>query len=210
MYADASKANLETRRPSCWCIGPQRRRARKSELYAMESSGGIIDPSPQRALPSGSTFFMFTDIEGSTVRWDRNPEAMRDAVRHHDALMRAAIERAGGIVFKTIGDAFCAVFWGAGDAVSAALAATRDLAAADFSAVGGVRVRIALHVGTADPSDSDYFGPTLNRVARLLSIGHGEQILLSEAAADAALASLPPGAELRDMGVHRLKDLTAP
>ncbi|MDB5039409.1 MAG: putative ATPase [Candidatus Eremiobacteraeota bacterium] len=153
---------------------------------------------------------MFTDIEGSTVRWDRDPEAMRDAVRHHDALMRAAIERAGGIVFKTIGDAFCAVFWGADDAVPAALAATRDLAAADFSAVGGVRVRIALHVGTADERDSDYFGPTLNRVARLLSIGHGEQILLSEAAAEAALASLPPGAELRDMGVHRLKDLTAP
>jgi predicted ATPase/class 3 adenylate cyclase len=153
---------------------------------------------------------MFTDIEGSTVRWDRDPDAMRDAVRHHDALMRDAIERAGGIVFKTIGDAFCAVFWRAEDAVSAALAATRDLAATDFGAVGGVRVRIALHVGTADERDSDYFGPTLNRVARLLSIGHGEQILLSEAAAEAALASLPPGTELRDMGVHRLKDLTAP
>jgi len=153
---------------------------------------------------------MFTDIEGSTVRWDRDPEAMRDAVRHHDAVMRGAIERAGGIVFKTIGDAFCAVFWDAEDAVAASFGATRDLAAADFSAVGGVRVRIALHVGTADERDSDYFGPTLNRVARLLSIGHGEQILLSEAAADAAMSSLPPGAELRDMGVHRLKDLTAP
>ncbi|MDB5026697.1 MAG: LuxR family transcriptional regulator, partial [Candidatus Eremiobacteraeota bacterium] len=176
----------------------------------MESTGGIVDPSPQRALPTGSTFFMFTDIEGSTVRWDRDPDAMRDAVRHHDAIMRSAIEHCGGVVFKTIGDAFCAVFWGAGDAVGAALAAIRDLAAADFSAVGGIRVRIALHVGTADERDSDYFGPTLNRVARLLSIGHGAQILLSEAAAEAALPALPAGAELRDMGTHRLKDLTAP
>lgn len=176
----------------------------------MERSAGIETPLSQHALPTGSTFFMFTDIEGSTVRWDRDPEAMRDAVRRHDALMRRAIEQAGGVVFKTIGDAFCAVFWNAEDAVAAALAATRDLGAADFSAVGGVRVRMALHVGTADERDADYFGPTLNRVARLLAIGHGEQILLSEAAAEAALSALPQDADLCDMGVHRLKDLTTP
>src|SRR5260370_20452270 len=183
------------------------RQVRASDHCSMERPGGIATPSPQRALPSGSIFFMFTDIEGSTVRWDRDPEGMRDAVRHHDALMRGAIERCDGIVFKTIGDAFCAVFRRAEDAVSAALAATRDLAAADFSAVGGVRVRIALHVGAADERDSDYFGPTLNRVAPLLSIGHGEQILLSEAAADAASPSLPTAPDLPAMARHPLNDL---
>lgn len=167
-------------------------------------------PALDRPLPSGLVFFLFTDIEGSTVRWDRDPEAMQRAVRRHDVLMRDAIERAGGTVFKTIGDAFCAVFWSAADAVAAALGAQQDLAAEDFSEVGGVRVRKAIHGGTADERDSDYFGPTVNRVARLLAIGHGEQVLLSGAAAEAAIAALPGGVTLNDMGEHRLKDLTAP
>ena len=166
-------------------------------------------PVPERPLPKGAVAFVFTDIEGSTVRWDRDPEAMQAAVRRHDALMRASIEAADGFVFKTVGDAFCAVFQRAGQGVDAVLRAQRALAAEDFSAVGGIRVRMALHVGTSDERDCDYFGPTLNRVARLLAIGHGAQVLLSGAAAEAASADLPPGVTLRDMGDHRLKDLTA-
>jgi predicted ATPase/class 3 adenylate cyclase len=158
-------------------------------------------------LPTGTVAFMFTDIEGSTVRWDRDRVSMQQAVRHHDDLMRAAIARHGGHVFKTIGDAFCAVFALVEEAVAAALDAQRTLAAADFSAVEGIRVRMALHVGAADERDGDYFGPTLNRVARLLAIGHGGQVLVSGAAAALVAASLPEDATLVDMGEHRLKDL---
>ncbi|MBV8264107.1 MAG: AAA family ATPase [Candidatus Eremiobacteraeota bacterium] len=159
-------------------------------------------------LPSGNVAFLFTDIEGSTVRWDRDAPAMTQAVRRHDAIMRTAIAAHDGHVFKTIGDAFCAVFWTIADGVSAVLDAQRTLAQEDFGAVDGIRVRMALHVGTSDERDGDYFGPTLNRVARLLAIGHGQQVLLSTAAAE-LLALAMPDIALRDMGEHRLKDLTA-
>src|SRR5579871_5724803 len=118
-------------------------------------------------LPTGAVTFAFTDIEGSTVRWDRNRPAMQEAVRKHDAILRAAIEEHGGHVFKTIGDAFCAAFARADSAIEAMVAAQRGLAAEDFEAVDGLRVRTALHTGFADERDDDYFGPTLNRVARL-------------------------------------------
>ncbi len=161
-------------------------------------------------MPTGEVAFLFSDIEGSTVRWDRSPAAMQLAVRRHDALMHAVIVAHHGRVFKTIGDAFCAVFWRIEDGIEAALEAQRALAAEDFIAVDGIRVRIALHVGSSDERDGDYFGPTLNRVARLLAIGHGGQVLLSAAATAAAGDRLPPAATIRDHGEHRLKDLTAP
>ena len=164
---------------------------------------------PER-IPTGTVTFLFTDIEGSTQRWERDRAAMESAVRQHDAIMRDAIESNGGAVFKTIGDAFCAVFARPDEAVSAALAAQQRLAGEDFSAVGGIRVRMALHTGTADERDHDYFGPTVNRVARLLSAGHGGQVLLSHVTADLVRAHLPQGASLRDLGRHRLKDLAEP
>jgi class 3 adenylate cyclase len=95
-------------------------------------------------LPSGTLTFLFTDIEGSTQRWDRDRAAMQDAVRRHDAVLRGEIEANRGTVFKTIGDAFCAVFARPEEAVNAAVAAQRALAAQDFSAVGGIAVRMAL------------------------------------------------------------------
>ena len=152
--------------------------------------------------------FAFTDIEGSTERWERDRDAMASALRRHDALMRAAIAEHGGSVFKTIGDAFCAAFRRPEDAVAAMLAAQRALGAADFAAVGGIRVRAAVHTGTADERDGDYFGPVLNRIARLLAIGHGGQVLLSKAASELVRATLPPQTALRDLGEHRLKGLT--
>lgn len=167
-------------------------------------------PMAGKTLPTGTVTFLFTDIEGSTVRWDRSPGAMKDAVRLHDTIMRAAIDDGNGVVFKTIGDAFCAAFWCVEDGIRAALQAQRALAAENFESVDGLRVRMALHVGESDERDSDYFGPTLNRVARLLSIGHGAQVLISGGAADAARPSLPPDVTLKDEGEHRLKDLTSP
>ena len=161
-------------------------------------------------LPTGTVTFLFTDIEGSTRRWERHRAAMRDAVRVHDRIMRAAIAARGGAVFKTIGDAFCAAFPHSEWAVQAALDAQRGLQAADFAAVEGLHVRMALHTGTADERDGDYFGPTLNRVARLLSIGNGEQVLLSAVATELTKNALPAGTSLVDLGTHALKDLAQP
>jgi predicted ATPase/class 3 adenylate cyclase len=162
------------------------------------------------SIPSGTITFVFTDIEGSTMRWDRDRSAMQTAVRAHDALMRAAVTAHAGHVFKTIGDAFCVAFSLPEDAVSAMLDAQRALAAEDFAAVDGIRVRMAIHTGTADERDGDYFGPAVNRVARLLAIAHGGQVLLSGVTSDLVQGSLPAQASLRDLGEHRLKDLTRP
>ena len=160
--------------------------------------------------PSGTVTFLFTDIEGSTVRWERHRAAMEDAVRRHDALVREAIEAHGGYVFKTIGDAFCAAFPRPSEALASAVAAQTSLAAQDFSAVDGLHVRMALHMGSADERDADYFGPAVNRVARLLGIAHGGQILLSGITADMSAEKLPAATSLQDLGTHRLKDLERP
>jgi predicted ATPase/class 3 adenylate cyclase len=152
--------------------------------------------------------FLFTDVEDSSKRWERNRAAMEKAVRLHDALMRRTIESNYGYVFKTVGDEFCAAFDRAEQAIVAAIEAQRALAAADFSAVHGVRVRMALHAGTADERDGDYFGPAVNRVARLLEIAQGGQVLVSGLTADLGRDQLPAGVELRDLGRHRLRDLS--
>ena len=165
---------------------------------------------PARARPTGTVTFLFSDIEGSTQRWDRDRTTMQDAVRRHDALMETAIAAYDGYVFKTIGDAFCAAFWRPEDAVAAILDAQRALAAEDFSAIDGLRVRAAVHTGTADERNGDYFGPALNRVARLLAIGHGGQVLVSGATRELVRADLPIGTSLLDFGSHRLKDLAEP
>ena len=158
-------------------------------------------------LPSGTITFAFTDIEASSTRWERDRAAMQAAVRRHDALVRAAIVQNTGSVFKTIGDAFCAAFSRPGDAVAAMLEVQRSLLGEDFSALGGLFVRAAIHTGTADERDGDYFGPAVNRVARLLAIGHGGQVLVSGATAAVLQGDLPELASLRDLGEHRLKDL---
>ena len=165
---------------------------------------------PSSARPSGTVTFLFSDIEGSTKRWERDREAMRDAVRRHDTLMQTAIAQHDGYVFKTIGDAFCAAFARPEDAVAAILDAHRALDAEDFSGIDGLRIRAALHTGTADERKGDYFGPAVNRVARLLAIGHGGQVLVSGVATDLLQGALPPRASLRDLGEHRLRDLARP
>jgi predicted ATPase/class 3 adenylate cyclase len=157
-------------------------------------------------LPSGTVTFLFTDIEGSTSLWEHYPVPMRQALALHDALLRATIESHHGHVFKSVGDAFCAAFPTAPDALAAARAAQIALLAQDWTRVGALRVRMALHTGAAEERDGDYFGPPLNRVARLLAIGHGGQVLLSQAARDL----LPADASLTDQGTHRLKDLQQP
>src|SRR5579862_1308477 len=138
------------------------------------------------ALPSGTVTFLFSDIEGSTARWEAHREAMQRALARHDELMRAAIETHHGHVFKTVGDEFCAAFTTASDAVAAALDAQHALAAEDWNEIEGLRVRMSIHAGEAQIRDGDYFGPPLNRVARMLAAAHGGQILLSQTAGSLA------------------------
>ncbi len=169
-----------------------------------------VESGPWAPRPTGTVTFLFSDIEGSTQRWDRDREAMQDAVRRHDALMKKAIAQHDGYVFKTIGDAFCTAFARPQDAVVAILDAHRALDAEDFSGIDGLRVRAAVHTGTADEREGDYFGPALNRTARLLTIGHGGQVLVSGVTTDLVQGALPPRASLRDLGEHRLRDLARP
>ncbi len=158
-------------------------------------------------LPSGTVTFLFTDIEGSTRSWEEHPAAMASAVQQHDAVLRACIGEHGGVVFKMVGDACCAAFDNPEGAVRAILAAHRALAAEEWSEVDRIRIRSALHTGVAQERDGDYFGQTLNRVARLLSAGHGGQTLLSGAVQELVRDHLPSNTRLVDLGEHRLRDL---
>ena len=135
---------------------------------------------------------------------------MAEALARHDRILRGAIEAQGGYVFKTVGDAFCCAFPKAPDALEAALEVQRTLLAQEWGETGPLRVRTALHTGAAEERDGDYFGPPVNRVARLLSAGHGGQVLLSLSAQELVRDDLPGGAELRDLGERRLKDLFRP
>src|SRR5829696_7409113 len=114
----------------------------------------------------GKITFLFTDVEGSTSLWEREPKAMSEALSRHDEILRTAIEAHKGHVFKTVGDAFHATFSVAPDALQAALEAQRALLREAWGPTGPLRVRMAVHTGVAEVRDEDYFGPTLNRVAR--------------------------------------------
>jgi class 3 adenylate cyclase len=134
-------------------------------------------------LPRGTVTFLFTDIEGSTRLWQQHHEAMVAAYARHDVILREAIEAHGGVVYKTIGDAFQIAFPTAPSAVTATLHAQQALHAEDWAGVDlpePLRVRMALHTGVVDPDpNGDYRSPVLNRLGRLLSAGHGGQVLLS-------------------------------
>lgn len=158
--------------------------------------------------PVGTITFVFSDIEGSTRLWERHPVAMREALQRHDAIMREAMS--AGFVFKTAGDAFCVAFDRAGDAVSAAVAAQRALHEVSWGETGPLKVRMALHVGAAEFRDNDYFGNSLNKVARLMAAAHGGQVLLSLPVEELVRDHLETGVLLRDLGERRLKDLARP
>jgi predicted ATPase/class 3 adenylate cyclase len=162
--------------------------------------------------PSGTVTFLFTDIEGSTRLWEQHPDDMKRALARHDQLLRGAIEGNGGNVIKTTGDGFHAAFPTGQAGVAAALAAQRALVEAVWDEIqpNHVRVRMGVHTGEADERGGDYYGPTLNRAARLMAVGHGGQTLLSTTTADLVRDQLPEGASLRDLGEHRLKDLVRP
>lgn len=203
------------------------------------SSGSGVPAAPGSTgseEAGGSLTFLFTDIESSARLWDENPQAMHGALGRHDAIVRGAIEASGGQVFKTVGDAFCAAFGDPRAAVEAAVAAQQQLqrGVLEYGSDGvmgspasapvdtqysnaptlhhsiPLRVRMALHAGVAQRRDGDYFGPALNRVARLLAAGHGGQVLLSQSVYEQVGTALPAGCNLRDLGERRLRGLAQP
>jgi predicted ATPase/class 3 adenylate cyclase len=154
--------------------------------------------------------FLFTDIEASTRLWEQHPDGMRAALEGHDALLRDAIEAHAGYVFATGGDGFCVAFHRASSAVHAVLAARE--AVMEFSWPEGValKIRMALHTGEAVERDGDYFGPSVNRAARLLTVAGGDQIVVSATTASLIADRLPPGARLIDAGTFTLRGLEKP
>lgn len=162
-------------------------------------------------LPTGTVTFLFTDIEGSTRLWEEQSEAMQNALARHDEILLAAVKQHGGFQVKTTGDGLHAVFRSAQEGALAAIAGQQGLAAEEWDpGIGQIKVRMALHSGTAEVRAGDYYGPAVNRAARLLAAAHGRQILLSQATASLLNQNLPAGAELVSMGRHWLKDLAQP
>jgi class 3 adenylate cyclase len=162
-----------------------------------------VEPEPA----SGTLIFLFTDVEGSTRLWEQFPQAMKAALERHDSILQAAVAAWSGQVVKSTGDGMMAVFTSAAAAANACLIAQHDLAAEPWGATGALRVRMGLHAGEAATRSSDYFGPVVNRTARIMAVGSGGQVLLSSAAAALVADQLPDGASVRDLGTHRLKDL---
>jgi len=159
--------------------------------------------SAEISLPSGTVTFLFTDVEGSTGLWADDAGAMSASLRVHDQILREGIEAAGGYVFTTAGDAFCAAFERASDAVGAARAMQAALAAVSWP--GPVlRVRMGVHLGEAEERGGDYFGPVVNTAARIESVGHGGQLLVSDLVRSAA------GVDGVDLGEVRLRDVAEP
>jgi predicted ATPase/class 3 adenylate cyclase/DNA-binding CsgD family transcriptional regulator len=191
-----------------WRLAYQRAQGSSAAIVSLKGSKEDIEVVANP--PTGTVTFLFTDIEGSTKLWERHPEAMQTALARHDEILRGAVEERGGYVFKTVGDAFCAAFPTAPDALEAALEIQRRLISSEWEENGPIRVRLALHTGAAEERDGDYLGPPLNRVARLLSAAHGGQVLLSLSTQELVRDQLPAGTSLRDLGEHRLKDLFRP
>ena len=161
-------------------------------------------------LPSGTITFLFTDVEGSTRLWERYPEAMQGAMARHDQILRDRVGSHGGTIVKKTGDGVHAAFPAASAAVLAALEAQLALAQEDWEDVGSILVRMGIHSGDATYRDGDYYGTALNEAARLMSVGHGGQVLVSESVESLTRQSLPAGAGFLDIGVHHLRDVSDP
>jgi predicted ATPase/class 3 adenylate cyclase len=160
-------------------------------------------------LPTGTVTFLFSDIEGSTQLWDRHPQGMRSALSRHDSLLNQSVTENGGYLVKTTGDGAYAVFKRAIDAVQAAISAQTILQAETWPETTPDRLlsRMGIHTGEAELRNADYHGMAVNRAARVMSAGHGGQILLSAVTADLCEQALPKGVALRDLGDHQLKGL---
>lgn len=162
------------------------------------------------APPSGTVTFLFTDIEGSTQLWERDRDAMAAALELHDQLIVAAIEARGGYVFSTAGDSFAVAFPTATAALAAAHETQVSLRQARWPDGVHLRARVGVHTGEAVEREGNYFGPTVNRAARLMALAHGGQVLVSSAVEQITRQGLPPGLHLLDRGSHQLRGISQP
>lgn len=161
-------------------------------------------------LPSGLVTFVFTDIEGSTRLFQSLGEQWLEVLARHTALMRGQVLANGGVVVKEEGDGLFCAFPGVRGALVAAVECQRDLARLTWPGEATVRVRIGMHVGTAEPIGDDYVALAVHQAARVSQAAHGGQILLSEEAVDLVAASLPSDLSCVDLGRYRLKDFDIP
>ena len=165
----------------------------------------------RRSLPTGTVTFLFTDVEGSTqLVQELDAPSYRELIEQHHALLRAAFAKYGGTERRTEGDSFFVAFSDARSAVAAAAEAQRSLQSARWPRGHEVRVRMGLHSGEGIRGGDDYVGVDVNRAARIASIAHGGQVLISEATRALSDRRLPDGVGLRDLGEHRLKGLALP
>ena len=154
--------------------------------------------------------FLFTDLENSTPLWEKFPDEMQRVSARHDALLRDIIEMHGGRLIKTMGDGLHAVFESPVDGVAATLAGQQAISAEPWPAATGLlKVRMGLHTGESQEREGDYYGVDVNLAARIMSLGHGGQILLSETTTTLVEKMLPEDCTLIDLGEHRIKGIVA-
>jgi len=165
-------------------------------------------------VPEGTITFLFSDIVGSSKLWERFPEAMEQVIAQHDDMLKAIINDHGGVVFKTMGDSISAAFESPVDSLAAAAQFQRAIGKTKWKTfdplLPAIKIRIGIHSGTAKVRGGDYFGPTVNRVARVASLGNANDILLSEATKTLVEDTLPAKARLLDRGKKKLKGLRRP
>lgn len=173
----------------------------------------VVDRGETFALPAGTVTFLLTNIAGPTRGWEDDPHAMAKAVARHYDLIAEAVGRHEGVrpVEQEEGDGVVAAFSRASDALAAAVEAQIALGAEPWPDRMGISIRIGLHTGEAQLRDEgNYFGQAVTRCARLRALAHGGQVVVSRAVHDLVADRLPPSVELRDLGVHRLRDLGRP
>ena len=142
--------------------------------------------------PTGTVTFLFTDVVGSTAAWEADPQRMADALAVHDDVLRATFDQHGGYVFATGGDGFAVAFQRADDAVAAGIAGQRGLRDARWPQNSALSVRMGAHTGETVERDGDYFGPAVNRAARVMDAANDDQFVIT-AVTDALVSSTAPG-----------------
>ena len=168
--------------------------------------------TPLSYLPTGVITYLFTDVEGSTQLWQQHSDRMSDVLTRHDALITDVVEEHGGMVVRSRGegDSLFAVFVRARDATAAACAIQLAILDEPWSDALSIKVRMALHTGESELREHDYYGPVVNRCARLRGIAHGGQVVLSQVTAELVQDALGEGVTLQDMGAHRLRGMERP
>ncbi len=169
-------------------------------------------PSNQASIsyPSGTVTFLFTDLEASSQLWDEHPTAMQAAMARHDDILRDGVEANQGSIVKRTGDGLHAAFNTPDDALRSALLIQQTILAQSWDITGPFRVRMGLHTGQAQLREGDYYGPAVNRAARVMSVAAGGQVLLSNVTSELVRGQLPGGASLSDLGRYRLRSLDRP